>query len=128
MSRSRPLLRVLLTLLAFAIAAMPVSGAHLHLCFDGGEQPATLHLAEDGGQHSDPGAHGKHNDADLELGAPAIAKKASAGADLPVLATLAVVLFHVPASSPPVLPQSDDTAVVVFSAYRILPPLRAPPV
>src|SRR5689334_19310453 len=57
-----PLLRAWIALIALAVMAMPVSGAHLHLCFDGGEPPATFHPIEDGEAHDAPAASGTHND------------------------------------------------------------------
>jgi hypothetical protein len=128
MSVSKVLLRALLTLVALAVVAMPASGVHLHLCFDGAEAPATMHFAEDGNTHTEPGIHATHSDTDVELGAPAVAKKVDNSLDLPSLMVVAGLLFRVPAATPAVLPETDDAAIVVHSAYRILPPLRAPPV
>ena len=135
MIRSTGLLRALMMLVALAIIAMPASGVHLHLCFDGAEVPTSLHLSEDGGSyHSDGAGHvahtesSAHTDADLELGAPAIAKKADGALDLPSLITVAVLFLRLPAATPAVLPETDDPSIIVRSAYRILPPLRAPPV
>ena len=133
MTASKVLVRALLTLVAIAVIAMPASGVHLHLCFDGNEAPATVHFAEDGSVHNDqaapePGSQAPHSDRDVELGAPAVAKKVDRTFDLPSLMAAVFVLFHVPAPAPAVLPETPDATIVVASAYRILPPLRAPPV
>jgi hypothetical protein len=128
MTVSRVLLRVLLTLIALAVVAMPASGVHLHLCFDGAEAPSAMHFAEDGNSHNEPGTHATHSDTDLELGAPAVAKKVDNSLDLPTLMVMAGLLFRLPAPAPAVLPETDDATIVVASTYRLLPPLRAPPV
>lgn len=134
---SKVLMRALLTLVALAVIAMPASGVHLHLCFDGAEAPSTMHFGEDGNGHSDhadhsdhaePGTHAAHTDTDVELGAPAVAKKVGNSFDLPALIAVAGLLFRLPAPAPAVLPETDDATIVVASTYRILPPLRAPPV
>src|SRR5262249_8870193 len=54
MTASKVLVRALLTLVAIAVIAMPVSGVHLHLCFDGSEPPSSVHFAEDGDSHTAP--------------------------------------------------------------------------
>lgn len=132
MTVSKVLLRALLTLVAIAVIAMPASGVHLHLCFDGSEAPATVHFAEDGNSHNghahEPASHAPHSDTDVELGAPAVAKKVDGAFDLPTSMAVAFVLFRLPAPAPAVLPEIHDGTVIVASAYRILPPLRAPPV
>jgi hypothetical protein len=128
MSVSKVLLRALLTLVALAVVAMPASGVHLHLCFDGAEAPATMHFAEDGNTHTEPGVHAAHSDTDVELGAPAAAKKVDNSLDLPGLMVAAGLLFRLPVATPAVLPETDDATIIVHSAYRLLPPLRAPPV
>jgi hypothetical protein len=49
--------RTCLTVLCIAILATHVSGAHLHLCFDGGDPPASVHLTADvNGQVADKNA------------------------------------------------------------------------
>jgi hypothetical protein len=128
MTVSKVLLRALLTLIALAVVAMPASGVHLHLCFDGAEAPSAMHFAEDGNSHNEPGTHATHSDTDLELGAPAVAKKVDNPLDLPTLMVIAGLLFRLPAPTPAVLPETDDATLIVASTYRILPPLRAPPV
>jgi hypothetical protein len=128
MTVPKVLLRALLTLVAIAVIAMPASGVHLHLCFDGAEAPATVHFGEDGKGHTEPATQGTHSDTDVELGAPAVAKKADRTFDLPSLMVVAHVLLRVPVPAQAVLPETDDATVIVSSSYRILPPLRAPPV
>jgi hypothetical protein len=133
MTASKVLVRALLTLVAIAVIAMPASGVHLHLCFDGAEAPATVHFAEDGNSHNghaaqEPASEAPHSDRDVELGAPAVAKKVDRTVDLPSLMAVAFVLFRLPVPTPAVLPETHDATVISASAYRILPPPRAPPV
>lgn len=74
MNRPRSLL---IALLCLAVVASPV-GAHLHLCFDGQEPAASLHLIDDGMHHSG-GLDKPHHDAEVDVdtqGLPKLAKSA----------------------------------------------------
>src|ERR1700748_2865001 len=80
------LVRTCLTVLCIAILAMHVSGAHLHLCFDGGDPPASVHLTADvDGQVADKNAGKPHHDSDVSLSGEAVAKKLDSAAALPAL-------------------------------------------
>jgi hypothetical protein len=128
MLRSRTLLRVWIALISLAVMAMPVSGAHLHLCFDGGEPPATFHAIEDGSAHDHPAASGTHNDKDVSLQGIALAKKQDGAFDLPTALPVAVLVIRMPVM---VLAPAFDTDVatpIPLRVARVLPPLRAPPV
>ncbi|MEJ1961243.1 MAG: hypothetical protein WDO56_06755 [Gammaproteobacteria bacterium] len=128
MLRSGPFLRAWFTLIALAIVAVPVSGAHLHLCFDGAEAPATFHPVEDGGTHGDPAVDRGHHDTDVSLQGTVLAKKLDAGLDLPTgfLSTRPAV--RLPIAPPVIVPRDDVHVPVPIRTARLLPPLRAPPV
>jgi hypothetical protein len=128
MTRNRSFLRVWITLISLAVMAMPVSGAHLHLCFDGNEPPATYHPAEDGSAHDDPAATGTHNDKDVSLQGVALAKKHDGGLDVPTALTVAVLVFRIPVTTPVPAFDTDVATPIPLRVARILPPLRAPPV
>jgi hypothetical protein len=128
MSRSRPLLRLLIALISLAVMAMPVSGAHLHLCFDGGEPRTSFHPVEDGSAHEDPHATGTHNDKDVSLQDVALAKKQDRALDLPTALTIAALVIRVPVTVPVPAFDTDVTTPVPLRIARVLPPLRAPPV
>jgi hypothetical protein len=124
----RSLLRVWIALISLAVMAMPISGAHLHLCFDGSEAPATFHPLEDGSAHDDPGASGAHNDKDVSLQGFALAKKHEGVHNLPAALTVAALIIRMPVMAPVPIFNTDVATPVPLRVTRILPPLRAPPV
>ena len=128
MLRSRSFLKIWIALISLAVMAMPVSGAHLHLCFDGGEPPATYHAVEDGSAHDHPAATGAHNDKDVSLQGVALAKKQDGAVDLPTALAVAALIFRIPVSAPVPAIDTDVATPVPLRVARILPPLRAPPV
>jgi len=128
MFRSGPFLRACLTLIALAVIAMPVSGAHLHLCFDGAEAPATVHASEDGSSHGDPAVDRGHHDLDVSLQGAALAKKLDTSLDFPALFAATFLVVRLPIPAPVCAPQDDVHVPVSIGAARLLPPLRAPPV
>ncbi|TXH04486.1 MAG: hypothetical protein E6R07_07415 [Nevskiaceae bacterium] len=112
-------------LLCIALLVVRVGGAHLHLCFDGQEPSASIHLADAGdlGEHSEWGV--PHKDANIDLGNDGLAKLPKL--DLPLLAlllSLALCLFvqRRTGSAPPYA-----APLFLGVATRFLPPLRGPP-
>ena len=129
MLRSRsPFVRVWIALISLAVMAMPVSGAHLHLCFDGGEPPATFHPVEDGVAHDACAASCTHNDKDVSLQSVALAKKHDGALDLPMALTVAVLVTRVPVTTPVPAFDTHVATPTPLRVARLLPPLRAPPV
>lgn len=114
----------LLTLLCVALLVVRVGGAHLHLCFDGGEPPVSLHLMDDAA-HTGPGMQSGHQDMDVALAGEAFAKTAKLGLDLPILliaALLAWSLFQAPRPSVP-----GYRLPLISAVHFLRPPLRGPP-
>jgi hypothetical protein len=128
MFRSRPFLRLWIALISLAVLAMPVSGAHLHLCFDGGEPPATFHPIEDGSAHDGPDATGTHNDKDVSLQDAALAKKQDRAQDLPTALAVAALVLRMPVAAPAPAIDLNVATPIPLRVARVLPPLRAPPV
>jgi hypothetical protein len=129
MLRSRSFVRIWITLISLAVMAMPVSGAHLHLCFDGGEPPATFHAIEDGSSHDDEAATGAHNDTDVSLQQDASpAKKQDGAFDLPAAPAVAPFVLRLPVTAPVPAFDTDVATPPPLRVTRVLPPLRAPPV
>jgi hypothetical protein len=129
MLRSGLILRAWLALIALAVIAMPVSGAHLHLCFDGAEAPTTVHATEDGSSHGDPAVDRGHHDKDVSLQGAALAKKQDGSLDLlPSLFAATSFIVRLPVPAPTLVPQGDVHIPVSIGTARLLPPLRAPPV
>ena len=109
--------------------AIPASGAHLHLCLDGtgGEPPASVHVS-DGGRHHAEDADRAHRDVDVSLESEALAKKVGGSLGVPPALLATVVLFVLPIAASADFPRDPPSLVIPIPAFRVLPPLRAPPV
>jgi hypothetical protein len=116
----------LLTLLCVMLLVVRVGGAHLHLCFDGGEPPASLHLMDHGLHHGAPGMDAQHQDTDIAVAGEVVVKLAKLGLDLPVLLLAALLVWSL--LQAPRQPAPGYRHPFFFSAARSLrPPLRGPP-
>ena len=121
--------RVWMMLAVLAVFAVPVNGAHLHLCFDGSEPSASVHY-EDGVQthHGAPGEAAEHNDADIPLPGSVIVKLVKAGLDLlPVLLAAVVILWGWPRTLLHCLPVPPREPPFIGAPLFLKPPLRGPP-
>jgi len=127
MVRTHLLVRAWIAILSIAILAMPMGGAHLHLCFDGNEPAASLH-AVDNGVHHAGGAAPVHHDVDVQLGDSATGKKLSGSADGLALIAAAFIVFRLPSTGAVVVPHGRADTRLPVPDTRLLPPLRAPPV
>jgi len=128
MIRSRSM-RSWIALLALASFAVPAIGAHLHLCLDGAgtEPPASVHVADICAHHPENAASDLH-DVDVSLDRETLAKKFGGQQDAEKFLPAVPVLFVRPAASIVDLPRGPQATIVRAVPYRILPPLRAPPV
>ena len=123
MSRLKPTTRLLLMLMCVLAVSLRVSGAHLHLCLDGGEPPAALHLQSEGDSHH---AEGAHNDIDVSLAGQPLFK--NGGLDLDPLVVIAFVHGLVALPVYGVAPSWRQlNAIVIPSSPFLRPPLRGPP-
>jgi len=120
---------MLLTLMCVMLLVARVDGAHWHLCFDGKEPPASLHLVDMTPHHGTlPGASAAHHDADVALSGDVVSKSAkwSFGLDytpaLVAVAFLLVLLHTAQGSSVPAYGRYAPAA-----PYFLRPPLRGPP-
>jgi hypothetical protein len=120
--------KLALCLWVFAIAfmAMRMSGAHVHLCSDGQEAAASVHLVDSAPHHAGDEDGAGHEDRDLKITDAAIFKKNNAGGDLmPLVFALILLLVlprvraFIPAVSTVLLPQGPR--------LYFTPPLRGPP-
>ena len=117
----------LVLLLCGILLLLRVGGVHLHLCFDGQEAPATLHLVDGAPEHAESGAAGEHRDDNIDDGSSSVAKNSAADFDIPVVLLAAFVLWVVL----PVLriSRARGTRLPAFRVPTFLrPPLRGPPV
>jgi hypothetical protein len=113
-------------LLSGVLLLLQVSGAHVHLCFDGQEPPVSLHLLDSGAEHFPGLAYSQHQDEELDNGLASLSKKSAADFDSPPIPSPAVFLFAASASHFLLKIRWDDSPVP-HSATRLLPPLRGPP-
>ena len=120
-------LKLLTVLLCVAVVALRIGGSHLHLCFDGGEPPLSLHLADSGQHHGDGAATAPHTDQDVSIGSEALVKKNSAVLDFTALAfAFTLFLFFLPRLRDP--PPGFLVPLRLSPARtRLRPPLRGPP-
>jgi hypothetical protein len=128
-------------MVVFALLLTRMADAHMHLCFDGQEQPVSLHVsdgrhhhhdpqhAESGyaserdGQYQDASHHAQqHSDEDVDVADAALAKKASG---VPPLAAGAYRLALAPADSFEI---SGVRHPVLSVSIHLHPPPRGPPV
>lgn len=116
-----------MAILTIAFLAMQLGGAHLHLCFDGGDPRVTLRADDDGARYRASPVVG-HHDVDVQLARAALAKKVSDSSDGPDLATALTFLPLSSADDKGVLQPRTDSILPVAVFRRLLPPLRGPPV
>jgi hypothetical protein len=112
-------------LLCVALLLGRWSDAHLHLCFDGKEQTASLHVFGNGLHHDKLNLAISHQDADLAISGE-ILSKTKFESDLP-LALLSVLFLlglirTLRTYSLPSIPGTFHPAQT-----HLLPPLRGPP-
>lgn len=117
----------LLTLFCVVLLMVRVDGAHLHLCFDGKEPPASFHLADFGFHYGKtPGVDASDQDADVALAGEALAKQDKSSFDLP-LVLLAALLLWALLQAPRRFASPLTTPVVSTTPPFLRPPLRGPP-
>ena len=115
---------ILLTLACVAVLAGRIGGAHLHLCFDGSEPPASLHFNESG-HPDDHHLDSAHDDLDISAIGEAIAKAGKVSLDLPALLFFAFLLCLLAPSQGRLLLHRSPPRVATPAFLR--PPLRGPP-
>jgi hypothetical protein len=113
-------------LLSAALSLVWLAGAHLHLCFDGLEAPATLHHLADGGDHLDHhGPEGGHSDPDVEFDT-SLTRAPQNGADAPAISARVASASAGVRSTSFLRPANAGSSVRTAPRFR-QPPLRAPP-
>ena len=120
----------LLALACLTLLFMQMGGAHLHLCFDGNEPPASVHLT-DGDHHADHhgGHHATgevHSDLDVPLANDVLTKPAKLSLDLPLLLLTLLWLGVLGTIRQDERPR-DPPQTFATSPQLHLPPLRGPP-
>jgi hypothetical protein len=126
MLRHSPIVR-LLWLFAIALLLVRVGEAHLHLCLDGQQPAAAMHVEDapthDGAKVSADG----HNDVDVDLSVSPWVKKVGVD-ELPIILFASILL----ALLLPVLKSTSFPARLLVPSlapvWGLRPPLRGPPV
>jgi len=121
--RRYPLLAALLCLVLLVVR---VGAAHIHLCFDGTESPASYHLFDDVPLHDTPSAVATHQDVDLALTGEHYSKPDKRLGDVSaVLLAVALVWLHF--DSPRVFNMLYSVPPASSATGQLRPPLRGPP-
>ena len=112
--------------LALLLVTVRSADAHVHMCLDGQESPAALHVA-DGGVHHAGGANAEqgHNDKDVKYAVDGTLKKADSG-DAWVIATVWSLAFLLPPRTAE-LPSDREASPPACNPFFLRPPLRGPP-
>ncbi|MFZ5654785.1 MAG: hypothetical protein ACOY42_10395 [Pseudomonadota bacterium] len=125
MIRGHRLQVCILALLFAALLVGPVSGAHLHLCLDGAQPPAGLHLFEVGQHHGEFTPDQGHSDVEVMVLGELIAKGKGEG-QLPLFLLAAAVLLILP-SIPRGSPMPRVARFIPSPLPFLRPPLCGPP-
>jgi hypothetical protein len=116
----------LITLMCLALVIARISGAHLHLCFDGNEAPVTFYLADSEPHHEGDGAKVHHRDAEASATGDALSKSAKSLFDLPLFLLSALLLWSAFRTVYRFPPTYSASARPIALPY-LRPPLRGPP-
>ncbi|HTU65075.1 MAG TPA: hypothetical protein VMF52_03910 [Steroidobacteraceae bacterium] len=112
-------------LFALMLVIVRTADAHAHLCQDGKEPPASIHLADGGAHACEEGSQGHSGDEDVSFTHDVVLKKSSID-DLWIPLAVAFVILR--GDAPSEEPAVGDLAPVRISAPHFLrPPLRGPP-
>lgn len=125
MTRFRAPAILLLCLALLAVRGVG-QGIHLHLCFDGSEPAAALHISDAEPHHQELGNGPLHDDIDLSLVDDALGKIVKAHLDLPVLLAVCALLLLLPRTRA-VIPRPAAILRFVAEPRFTRPPSRAPP-
>jgi hypothetical protein len=119
---------LLLWTVILAVLAVRLADTHLHLCFDGQEAPASVHLADASVHHEADHDEGQaHADQDVDPFVGTLAK--SDDDSQPLLALIVGTLLTIdllpPDHAAPAFPL--ETPLATDPPFHLRPPLRGPP-
>ena len=111
--------------MCFALLAVRIAGAHWHLCFDGSEPPAMVHVGDGTvDHHADHHDLTKHSDVDLNLVDNGLLKLL--GKNLAIaLSVIALFVLFLPRRRGAAIPYR--ARIFPPSITRLTPPPRGPP-
>jgi hypothetical protein len=111
--------------LVLAVLTVKASGAHVHLCLDGQEPPASVHFAD---AHADKHHQDESNaDKDVNPLFGTLVKKGGPDFDLAIAVALTVLSWDLPFTRVGPFPAEQQSIPSADSIYW-RPPLRGPPV
>lgn len=112
-------------LLCTILLVVRLGGAHLHLCFDGQETFASVHLADAGDRFEHTDAEPTHNDSNIDLSSVGLSKLSKLDVSLLALIfSIAAWQFGDPRSR---WIQVRTVLVSIGSLPHVVPPPRGPP-
>lgn len=114
-------------LLALMLVIVRIADAHAHLCADGKEPPASIHLGDGGAHPCDEGQSNDHvGDKNVQIGVNVVLKKAPSLENPWMRAFVAFAFdFTAPRSIEIIL--NEPLTIRVAAAAYLRPPLRGPP-
>ena len=118
-------MRSFVWIVALAMFGVRLGGIHMHLCYDGQEPPARLHIEHEQGHDAHHHSDESHQDQDVDLLAQAFSKKADLG-ELDVLGATFDVVALLPIGQP-VGPEQLTTVQPTGPPHFTRPPSRGPP-
>jgi hypothetical protein len=118
--------RAFIWMVAIATFGVRLGGIHMHLCFDGQEPPASLHVEHEHGHDDYHHSDGSHQDQDVDLLAQAFFKKADLG-ELDIAGAVLEIVALLPIGDQ-LGPERLTTIQPTGPPHFVVPPLRGPPV
>ena len=114
-------------LLALMLVIVRIADAHAHICADGKEPPASIHLGDGSSHPCDEEQSNDHDgDKNVQIGGDVVLKKAPSPEHPWIPAFVAFAIdFAAPGSNEAIL--NEPLAVRVAAAAYLRPPLRGPP-
>jgi hypothetical protein len=115
-----------LWLALIAIVVGQLGGAHLHLCFDGQEPAAAVHVSDNVVHDDADHLETEHVDQDVELFDATMVSKADVFGDL-LIFSCGVLLFVLPLQVGTHARPTSAVATAQPALFFLRPPLRGPP-
>jgi hypothetical protein len=113
-------------ILIFAVLMTRLSGIHLHLCLDGQEAPASIHVVDDPAHNDAHHVEQHHTDKDVEV-FDAVLTKSKGSMDLPILFGACLLLLLLMRPTGRQWPPDAFYRVFPLQAFALRPPSRGPP-
>lgn len=113
-------------ILIFAVLITRLGGVHLHLCFDGQEPPASIHVMDDPAHNDAHHIQEQHTDQDVEV-FDAVLTKSKGAVDLPMLFAACLLLLVLMRPTGRQWPPDAFHRIFPPQSFALRPPSRGPP-